>query len=184
MYRIEVLPGEETVLRTIEELGTAIRNGLVTPRSRIYHSASQKWLPIEFHPHYKKALELPERPRPGSTAGGAALRPPPAPPAEPAPAPSRTPIPSPTRSPAPSRSASLPPAVASLPLIEVDLPERDYPEPARPVVHRPNSSRPADFSAPRPSPSRFSPAPPSPSIFSPAPIKERIACSRPTTMAR
>ena len=63
MYRIEVSPGEETVLRTIEELATAIRNGLVTPRSRVYHNASQKWLPIEFHPHYKKALALPERPK-------------------------------------------------------------------------------------------------------------------------
>lgn len=58
MYRIEVGRGEETVFRTIEELATAIRNGVVTTRARIYHNASQKWLPIEFHPHYKKALEL------------------------------------------------------------------------------------------------------------------------------
>src|SRR3954463_8354917 len=58
MYRIELVPGEETVFRTIEELATGVRNGLVTPRSRIYHTASQKWLPIEFHPHYKKAVEL------------------------------------------------------------------------------------------------------------------------------
>jgi len=59
MYRIELAPGEETVFRTIEELAVAVRNGLVTPRSRIYHHATQKWLPIEFHPHYKKALALP-----------------------------------------------------------------------------------------------------------------------------
>ncbi len=59
MYRIELASGEETVFRTIEELATAIRNGVVTTRARIYHNASQKWLPIEFHPHYKKALELP-----------------------------------------------------------------------------------------------------------------------------
>src|SRR5512143_810916 len=57
MYRIEVKPGEETVFRTIEELATGIRNGFITPRARIFHAASQKWLPIEFHPHYKKALE-------------------------------------------------------------------------------------------------------------------------------
>ena len=63
MYRIEVKPGEEAVFRTIEELATGIRNGFVTPRARIYHAASQKWLPIEFHPHYKKALALPERPK-------------------------------------------------------------------------------------------------------------------------
>ena len=59
MYRIEVASGEETVFRTIEELAVGIRNGVVTPRSRIYHNASQKWLPIGLHPHYKKALELP-----------------------------------------------------------------------------------------------------------------------------
>jgi hypothetical protein len=59
MYRIEVAPGEEAVFRTMEELAVAIRNGLVTPRARIYHNASQKWLPIGLHPHYKKALELP-----------------------------------------------------------------------------------------------------------------------------
>ena len=59
MYRIEVAPGEETVFRTLEELAVGIRNGLITPRARIYHNASQKWLPIGLHPHYKKAMELP-----------------------------------------------------------------------------------------------------------------------------
>ncbi len=59
MYRIELAPGEETVFRTIEELAIGVRNGLVTPRCRIYHNATQKWLPIEFHPHYKQALALP-----------------------------------------------------------------------------------------------------------------------------
>lgn len=59
MYRIELKPGEETVFRTIEELATGIRHGLITPKARIFHSASQKWLPIEFHPHYKKAMNMP-----------------------------------------------------------------------------------------------------------------------------
>ncbi len=58
MYRIELAPGEVTVFRTIEELATGVRNGVITARARIYHNASQKWLPIEFHPHYKLALEL------------------------------------------------------------------------------------------------------------------------------
>jgi hypothetical protein len=58
MYRIELTPGEVTVFRTIEELATGVRNGLITPKARIYHSATDKWLPIEFHPHYKQALEL------------------------------------------------------------------------------------------------------------------------------
>jgi hypothetical protein len=58
MYRIELTPGEVTVFRTIEELATGVRNGLITPKARIYHGASDKWLPIEFHPHYKQALDL------------------------------------------------------------------------------------------------------------------------------
>jgi hypothetical protein len=59
MYRIEVAPGEESVFRTIEELAVGIRNGVVTPRARIFHHASEKWLPIGLHPHYKKALAMP-----------------------------------------------------------------------------------------------------------------------------
>jgi len=58
MYRIELAPGEVTVFRTIDELATGVRNGVITARARIFHSASQKWLPIEFHPHYKLALDL------------------------------------------------------------------------------------------------------------------------------
>lgn len=59
MYRIELSPGEETVFRSIEELAVAIKRGVVTPRARIYHNASNKWLPIQFHPHYKVAVEMP-----------------------------------------------------------------------------------------------------------------------------
>lgn len=57
MYRIELRPGEETALRTIEELAIGIRNGVITPRARIWHNAGQKWLPIEFHPHYRAACQ-------------------------------------------------------------------------------------------------------------------------------
>jgi hypothetical protein len=67
MYRIELAPGEVTVFRTIEELATGVRNGLITSKARIYHSASEKWLPIGFHPHYKRAL--------GIASGRAADRP-------------------------------------------------------------------------------------------------------------
>jgi hypothetical protein len=59
MYRIELSPGEETVFRSIEELAVAIKRGVVTPRARIYHNASSKWLPIQFHPHYKVAVSMP-----------------------------------------------------------------------------------------------------------------------------
>jgi hypothetical protein len=58
MYRIELSPGEETAFRSIEELAVAIRRGIVTPRARIWHNASGKWLPIEFHPHYKIAAAM------------------------------------------------------------------------------------------------------------------------------
>ena len=59
MYRIELSPGEETAFRTIEELAVAIRRKVVTSRARIYHNATSKWLPIQFHPHYKIALTMP-----------------------------------------------------------------------------------------------------------------------------
>ena len=59
MYRIELSPGEETVFRTIEELAVAIRRNVVTSKARIYHTASSKWLPIQFHPHYKLAVSMP-----------------------------------------------------------------------------------------------------------------------------
>jgi hypothetical protein len=58
MYRIELSPGEETVFRSIEELAVAIKRGVVTPRARIFHNASSKWLPIQFHPHYKSAVSM------------------------------------------------------------------------------------------------------------------------------
>jgi len=59
MYRIELSPGEETVFRSIEELAVAVKRGVVTPRARIYHNATSRWLPIQFHPHYKAALSMP-----------------------------------------------------------------------------------------------------------------------------
>jgi hypothetical protein len=58
MYRIELSPGEETAFRSIEELAVAIKRGFVTSRARIWHNASGKWLPIEFHPHYKVAASM------------------------------------------------------------------------------------------------------------------------------
>jgi hypothetical protein len=59
MYRIELSPGDETVFRSIEELAVAIKRGVVTPRARIFHKASNQWLPIQFHPHYKVAVSMP-----------------------------------------------------------------------------------------------------------------------------
>jgi len=100
MYRIELSRGEESVFRTVEELATAIRNGLVTPRARIYHSASQKWLPIEFHPHYKKALDLPPQKAIEVSTGSTGRNIVATPPVLPSPAPS---APEPARKVAPAR---------------------------------------------------------------------------------
>ena len=58
MYRIELSPGEETVFRSIEELAVAIKRGVITPRAHIWHNASSRWLPIQFHPHYKLAVSM------------------------------------------------------------------------------------------------------------------------------
>lgn len=58
MYRIELSPGEETVFRSIEELAVAIKRGVITPRAHIWHNASSRWLPIQFHPHYKLAISM------------------------------------------------------------------------------------------------------------------------------
>lgn len=58
MYRIEISPGEETAFRSIEELAVAIRRGIVSTHSRIWHNASNKWLPIQFHPHFKIASSM------------------------------------------------------------------------------------------------------------------------------
>ena len=154
MYRIEVVTGEETVFRTVEELATGIRNGLITPRCRIYHAASQKWLPIEFHPHYKKAVELvtggapvidtgdtrapqaapPRRSpapsfAPAPTPPPVAFKPAPAPPVVPEPEAPVRPKPMPWESPAPVRE---PHAAAAPPVVEapaqVELPRISYPE--------------------------------------------------------
>ena len=152
MYRIELAPGEETVFRTIEELAISVRNGLVTARSRIFHSASQKWLPIEFHPHYKKALELsshrqdvpttkiPERLESLNFAVPRAPAPPepPAPPVTQSPpetpAPSATqapPPPQPPRPPAPEPIAPAPVRMAPVSLVRAEA------MPVRVVVESP-----------------------------------------------
>ena len=55
MYRIELAPGEEAIFKSIDELATGIRGGVISDRARIYHKSSDKWLPVEFHPHFKIA---------------------------------------------------------------------------------------------------------------------------------
>ncbi|HEX6616866.1 MAG TPA: hypothetical protein VF046_11235 [Gemmatimonadales bacterium] len=125
MYRIELAPGEVTVFRTIEELATGVRNGVISPRARIFHAATDKWLPIEFHPHYKKVLETP---------AGQPVEPPPA---------RRTPEPAPAAAAAEEVRGEPeigPTAVATASPV-LQLPKISYPEVAR-----------ADEPAPEPTP--------------------------------
>lgn len=171
MYRIEVAPGEETVFRTIEELAIGIRNGVVTQRSRIFHNASQKWLPIGLHPHYKKALEMPAaslaHPTPPSPVTVPATRKSPA--ADPRPAGEhRAPLAPAT--PAPTVSA----VVAMQQEVLRDLPVVVIPEPlpwSAPRAAAPAAPAPAPTvrPAPEPSPSRA----PAPRVYSAEPMRSQ-----------
>ena len=59
MYRIELRGGEEAIYKSYDEFAKAVRTGAVGSHARIWHAASSKWLPISFHPHFKKALSEP-----------------------------------------------------------------------------------------------------------------------------
>ncbi|HEX2451361.1 MAG TPA: hypothetical protein VHJ69_09470 [Gemmatimonadales bacterium] len=127
MYRIELGPEDIGVFRSIEEMARAIKTGVITSKARIYHSASDKWLPIEFHPHFKKAREM---------AAG---------PVAPAPI---QPVPVRAESEAPVRRTPTPPRspVAGLPLIDVS----PAVEPAAPAPVPAQGSAPAPTPAPAP----------------------------------
>jgi hypothetical protein len=193
MYRIEVAPGEETVFRTIEELAVGIRNGVVTPRSRIFHNASQKWLPIGLHPHYKKAMELPAASAahpPAPTSGPAASRPKPRVESH---ATERHPEPRPVPPPAPAsdrRATDEHPAVSRAPAPKIPAPVtspvvamqqevlRDLP-----VVAIPEPfpwSAPKAPAPPPPGPSVHAPQPPAPSVHAPRPpMQQSVHAPRP-----
>ncbi len=148
MYRIELGPDDIGVFRSIEEMATAIKTGVITPKARIFHSASDKWLPIEFHPHYKKAREM---------AASAA-----APPPAPCHAPVRVAVDaSSRRMPVP---APAPAPVAGLPLIDVAAPPRSLapaPVPA-PVAATPIPA--PVLAEPEPEPVAAEPAVPEPDL--------------------
>ena len=192
MYRIEVIPGEETVFRTIEELAIGIRNGVITPRARIFHQASQKWLPIGLHPHYKKALEMPlasaspapvttTTPLPASSRQKSPPQPPPSPPRghssvrspEPKPVPSTSPV-TPELKIAPKHpAADTIPAPKPSPIVAMqrevlrDLPVLLIPEPAAQPAPQP-APLPWQTPAPRvpePEPSSRHPTPLAPRPF-------------------
>jgi len=138
MYRIEFEPDDVGVFRSVEEIATAIKSGMITPRARIYHQATDKWLPIEFHPHYRHALEI---------ATGTALPPP----SGPAPAPfgsSHTPS-----GPRPAIQIGMSPraaAVAAEPEPEPEAPPS--PEPVTLAASAESEPEPEPARAPEPEP--------------------------------
>lgn len=127
MYRIELTTGEEALFRTIEEFAKGIHSGVIGSHARIWHGASNKWLPIDFHPHYKIAKERPVAPATPTPIHVAPAEPkavasPFAPPA-PAPAPR---APAAVAAPAtPVAPAPTPVAAAPTPVVPVPTPVAD-----------------------------------------------------------
>jgi hypothetical protein len=57
MYRIRLASGEEQTYRSIQELTAGVQRGEVASSASIYHQRTDRWLPIESHPHYRMARE-------------------------------------------------------------------------------------------------------------------------------
>ena len=60
MYRIRLTSGEEAVYRTADELALAVRSGVLSPKSQVFHKAADRWLPIEVHPDYRAVVTGPQ----------------------------------------------------------------------------------------------------------------------------
>ena len=54
MFVVEPGSGRNKGYASAEELGAAIRRGELGPGARIYHRATDRWLPISAHPEYRK----------------------------------------------------------------------------------------------------------------------------------
>jgi hypothetical protein len=54
MFVVEPGSGKNRGYATAEELGAAIRRGELGPKARIYHRATDRWLPITVHPEYRR----------------------------------------------------------------------------------------------------------------------------------
>jgi hypothetical protein len=55
MFLVEAGSGMNKGYATASELGAAIRRGELGPQARIYHRATDRWLPLTVHPEYRKA---------------------------------------------------------------------------------------------------------------------------------
>jgi hypothetical protein len=54
MFVVEPGSGKNKGYSSARELGAAIRRGELGPQARIYHRATDRWLPITVHPEYRK----------------------------------------------------------------------------------------------------------------------------------
>jgi hypothetical protein len=54
MYLVELEAGREELFESAEALASAIHQGQVGPKARIFHRASSSWVSITVHPEYKR----------------------------------------------------------------------------------------------------------------------------------
>lgn len=54
MFVVEPGSGQTKRYPSARELGAAIQRGELGPQARIYHRATDRWLPITVHPEYRK----------------------------------------------------------------------------------------------------------------------------------
>jgi hypothetical protein len=57
MFLVEPESGQRRHYSSTRALGAAIRRGELGPQARIFHQASNQWLPITVHPEYQRAEE-------------------------------------------------------------------------------------------------------------------------------
>ena len=55
MFLVEPESGQRCHYSSARALGAAIRRGELGPQARIFHQASNQWLPITVHPEYQRA---------------------------------------------------------------------------------------------------------------------------------
>ena len=61
-FLVEIRSGRELLYRTTWALREAMRSGEITPDSRIFHRATDQWIPITEHPEYRRFLTDPHPP--------------------------------------------------------------------------------------------------------------------------
>jgi hypothetical protein len=55
LFLVEPESGQRCHYSSARALGVAIRRGELGPQAKIFHQASNRWLPISVHPEYRKA---------------------------------------------------------------------------------------------------------------------------------